>query len=76
MTAVSYSVISFFFRLARIQEDSFVKGIETGNYARNVPGPLKLGALQGNKFRIVIRDLQSAVDNRLLTAIIKLALVP
>ena len=55
-------------RLAGIQGNSILKGIKTGNYVRNVPSPLKLGQLRGNKFRIVIRDVQHRTNSRFATS--------
>ena len=52
--------------MCAVQDHPSLEGIECGSYRRGVSGPLRMGALGGNHFRIVIRDIQSNTDQRLV----------
>ena len=52
--------------MCAVQDHPSLEGIESGSYKRGVSGPLRMGALGGNHFQIVIRDIQCNTDQRLV----------
>ena len=44
--------------MCAIQDHPSLEGIECGSYRRGVSRPLRMGALSGNHFQVVIRNIQ------------------
>ena len=52
--------------MCAIQDHPSLEGIECGSYRRGVSRQLRMGALSGNHFQVVIRNIQSNTDERLV----------
>lgn len=57
---------SIIHRMCAIQDHPSLEGIECGSYRRGVSRPLRMGALSGNHFQVVIRNIQCNTDQRLV----------
>ena len=44
--------------MCAIEGHPSLEGIECGSYRRGVSAPLRMGALSGNHFQVVIRNVQ------------------
>ena len=53
-------------RVCAIQDHSSLEGIECGSYRGGVSRPLRMGALSGNHFQVVIRNIKCNTDQRLV----------
>jgi len=52
--------------MCAIQDHPSLEGIECGSYRRGVSRQLRMGALSGNHFQVIIRNIQCNTDQRLV----------
>lgn len=53
-------------QICAVQDHPSLEGIQCGSFRKGLTRPLRMGALKGNHFQVVIRNIQSDTSNSLV----------